>query len=170
MVARHFRSNDPAVDRAAVVEQQPASEAVRFRSFLNAISTGGAAFIEASKGGDRRGIDDAIEELDHAPQIDEKTEALRDELKSLLLRMKGFDASAKPQGGGAATRQRERDNQRARDKAAQALSSDFKAWQEKVIELIKTDGKKYGLKLREPDPSKTEPSNKTNSSDGKQGR
>jgi rhomboid protease GluP len=161
MVARHFRDGQPLIDQAAMVEQQPDNEALRFRSFLNAISTGEAAFVNASRSGDKSGIDKAIEELDHAPQIDEKTEAVRSELKSLLLRMKEFDASAKPQGGGA--------RPRARGKEGQALDSDFKAWQEKGIELIKTEGEKYGIKLREPDPSKTD-SSSANSSNNKQGK
>ena len=160
MVARHFRNVEPAVNQAAIVEQQPANEALRFHSFLNAISTGQDAFVEASVNGDKSRLDDAIEQLDHAPQIDEKTEALRSELKSLLVRMKELDASAKSQGG-AATRQR------ARDKEAHGLGSDFKAWQEKLIEFIKTEGKNYGVKLREPDPSKTNSSNKTGSSNSK---
>jgi rhomboid protease GluP len=151
MVARHFRDGGPAIDQAALVEQQQDNEASRFNSFLNAMSTGETAFVKASRNGDKSVIDNAIEQVDHAPQIDEKTEALRSELKSLLLRMKEFDASAKQGGGGG--------RRRARDKEGQALGSDFKAWQQKVVELIKSEGKKYGIELQEPDSSKTGSSN-----------
>jgi membrane associated rhomboid family serine protease len=150
MVARHFRDSEAAIVQASTVEQPQDNEGLRFNSFLNAMSAGEAAFVKASRNGDKSGIDDAIEQVDHAPQIEEKTEALRNELKSLLIRMKEFDTSPKQGGGG---------RQRVLDKEGQALGSDFKAWQAKVVELIKTEGKKYGIELQEPDSSKTDSSN-----------
>lgn len=134
MVARHF--NDQRY--ATLVRQLPNTDASSFSSYLEAISKGEEAYVDASNKGDKSKIDSALAQLENAPKIDDKTEALRDELKSLLGRMKELDATAKP---GANS------NQSATVKEERKLDADFKAWQKKVVELIKTEGAKYGIKL-----------------------
>jgi membrane associated rhomboid family serine protease len=150
MVVRHFRDNEPAINRSAMLEQLPGEDAARFDSYMNTLVAGQKAFVDAFNNGDKSGIDNAIEQLDHATQIDGKTEALRVELKSLLIRMKEFDTTTK-QGGSQ--------SQRALDKERQKLGSDFGAWQKKVIELVETEGEKYRGRLVKPVPSRPASSN-----------
>jgi Rhomboid family len=146
MVARHFRDAEPALDQAAMVEQLRNNEASRFNSFLDALSTGDEAFVKAFNDGDKRGIDSAIEQLDKSPQFGEKADAVRNELKSLLMRVKNTDAAPK-----------QRASQRGQER--KKLLIDFEEWRKQIIELIKTEGENYGVKLREPDSSKTDSSN-----------
>jgi rhomboid protease GluP len=143
MVARHF--NDQKY--TALVRQSPNTDAISFNSYLEAISKGEEAFVDASNNGDKSKIEGAIIQLNNAPKINEKTDALRDELKSLLTRMKELETKAK-QGGNAPPRSSEKEKQK--------LDSDFEAWQKKVVELIKTEGAKYGIKLTNP-PEKDSP-------------
>ena len=137
MIARHF--NDQSY--TAVARQMPQNDAIKFRSYLEAISKGEEAYVDASNNGDKGKIEGAIAQLENAPKIDEQADALRDELKSLLTRMKELETTAK-QGGGAPPRSSEKEKQK--------LDSDFEAWQKKVVELIKTEGAKYGIKLTDP--------------------
>jgi rhomboid protease GluP len=137
MVVRHF--NDQKY--TALVKQPPNTDAISFNSYLGAISKGEEAYVEASNKGDQSKIEGALTQLDNAPKINEKTDALRDELKSLLTRMKELETTAKP-GGGAPSRSSEKEKHK--------LDSDFEAWQKKVVELIKTEGAKYGVKLTNP--------------------
>lgn len=151
MVARHFRDPLPQLNQPGMIEQQPQDDAAKFASYLDALSAGEEAFANAFFKGDKSGIDPALEQLERAPQIDEKTEALRNEAKSLLMRVKGFDTATKPGAGQRA--------QEARGKERQKLNSDFESWQKKAVELVKTDGAKYGVRLREPDESKPDSAN-----------
>jgi membrane associated rhomboid family serine protease len=143
MVARHFRDYHPVVDQPATLEHAPEGDTSSFTSYLETLSTGDKAFVKAFNDGDKSGIDSAIEQLDHAPQLSEKSEALRNELKSLLTRVKDADVAAKQRGNG-----------RARDQERKKLLIDFEAWRKKQVELIKTEGENYGIKLVEPDSPK----------------
>jgi membrane associated rhomboid family serine protease len=150
MVARHFRDDGAAIDRSVILGQLPNDDVAKFNSYLNTLVAGGKAFVDAFQNGDKSGIDDAIEKLDQATQIDVKREALRVELKSLLARMKAFDTTTKPVGS---------QSQRALAKERQKLGSDFGAWQKKVIELVEAEGGKYRVKVVKPGASQPESSN-----------
>jgi hypothetical protein len=140
----------PAIDRSAILGQLPNDDVAKFNTYLNTLVAGEKAFVDAFQNGDKSGIDDAIEKLDQATQVDVKREALRVELKSLLARMKAFDTKMKPVGS---------QSQRALAKERQKLGSDFGAWQKKVIELVEAEGGKYGVKVVKPGASQPESSN-----------
>ncbi len=124
MVWKHFHDPIPApVSEAAFSLPADKRELV---AYINALEAGETAFVRAYNDGDASGIDTAVEMLDRAPKITDEAGALRDELKSLLARVKGAAAPAKQQ-----TRQQAQ----ARSKEREKLRSDFEAWQQKQLKL-----------------------------------
>jgi membrane associated rhomboid family serine protease len=145
MVVRHFkdyisRPNNIPVQMAA------GDDASNALSYLNALSAGEGAFVAAYNKGDVSGIQPALEQIENAPRLDEEAEGLRNDLKSLLTRIKEF-TETKPEGQKPA---------QAREQKAKKnkLSSDFVAWQKKQLEWVKTHAEKYGIRLQQPDSSK----------------
>lgn len=124
MVARHFNDQMPAPVRETMFEQSPERNALR--SFVNALGAGETAFVNAFNEEDASGIDGAIEELDRAPHVNDKSDALRDELKALLARVKELATAPKPQ-----------ERQRERALIREKLRLDFQAWQKKEVEWVK---------------------------------
>ncbi|HEV7843901.1 MAG TPA: hypothetical protein VGO69_09390, partial [Pyrinomonadaceae bacterium] len=76
--------------------------------------------------------------------LDDETDALRKDMRSLLVRVKEFNAVAEPSPPG-------RQQQLERARAQQKLDADFVAWNKRYQEWAETDSKKYGVKLQAPD-------------------
>lgn len=142
-VARHFHDYDSALNPAATNESVASNAQASAISHLQALGAGETAFINAFDREDVSGIETALEQIDRAPRLDEKTENLRGELKSLLVRVKKF-TETKPEG---------RKQMQARIKEKQKLRADFTAWQKKQFEWIRTEGANYGIKLQQSDTS-----------------
>ncbi|MBA2732764.1 MAG: rhomboid family intramembrane serine protease [Acidobacteria bacterium] len=149
MVARHFNRYDSSSLPATMNEQATAGDASGAIAHWNALGAGETAFVNAFNDGDVSGIDAALKQIDSAPRLDEKTENLRGELKSLLARVKSF-VESKPEA---------RKQAPARNKERQKLSTDFTAWQKKQLEWVSTDAESYGLKLQEPNTPQPDSSN-----------
>jgi membrane associated rhomboid family serine protease len=145
MVARNFNDPLPVPIREQVGEQLTAGEADSPTSYLNSLSTGESAFIKAYNDGDLSEVDGAIESLNRAPKLDDKADVLLNDLKSLLTRIKEFTALAKPSN---------RKQAQARGVEKQKLAIEFKSWQEKRLEWIKTEGSKYGIRLLDQNTGK----------------
>jgi rhomboid protease GluP len=134
MVARHF--DDPKykhVEQAARGQLEN-DRVLPVQSFLQAIYAGDEAFVRAFNDGNTGNIKNALEALDKAPHLDDRTEVLRNELKALLTRVKEF-AEAQPAN---------QKPSQAPAKERDPLLNDFKAWRKQVEAWIKTDGQKYG--------------------------
>ena len=146
MVGRNFSNNRSSPDQVAMLEQMRKNETSKFTTYLNALGTGDEAFVNAFNNGDNSGISDAVRQLDEAPPVDEKTDALRDELKGLLTRVDELNTKGKTDG---------RALQQAREKDRKVLLIDFQAWRKRRRDLIKTEGGRYGVRLKEP-PAQTD--------------
>jgi rhomboid protease GluP len=145
-VARHFKEYDSPSGRAAMRETNDGGDASQAISHVNALNAAETAFVKAYNEGDASAIEPALSELEDAPRLDEKSEGVRNELKSLLTRMKEF----------ISTNAAGRKPSRAREEEKKKLFNDFVAWQKKYLEWLKTDGAKYGIRFKEkPDAPET---------------
>ena len=146
MVVRHFHEM-PLDPEAAASRSLPVGRE-QVDAYLKAIRDGQKAFVRAFNDEDTSAIDPAIVALDGAPRIDEKTGALRDELKALLARAREEAASPEQRETGRRERLRE----------------DFESWQEENIEWAKANQEKYRLQIDkdepQPPPAKGSPSKK----------
>ncbi|MFN2456126.1 MAG: rhomboid family intramembrane serine protease [Pyrinomonadaceae bacterium] len=136
MVARHFRDRLPNIatnDESSGLFQM--SDSTKFIAYFNALNEGQQAFVSALKDRNANATTHAIEALDKASPPDEKTDALRNELRSLLVR--ALDIAAAPPA-----------KQRARKQELQ-LIKDFQGWQKNFKQWLDTDSAKYGLQVQE---------------------
>jgi membrane associated rhomboid family serine protease len=154
MVWRNYSGPPLDLNNASVPQLVPGQGAADFASNLNAVNAAQTAFVKAINKGDSGDVDRAIEGLDGAPRLDDETDALRNEIKSLLVRVKEYNALAQP-----SPPRRQQELVRAREQ--QKLYADFVAWNKRYQEWAETDSKKYGAKLKEPEPAND------NSSQGK---
>lgn len=140
--------NGPPLDlhNVSIPQLVPGRGASAFATNLNAVNLAQTAFVKAINEGDSGDVDRALEGLDGAPRLDDETEALRNEMKSLLVRVKEFNARAQP---ARPTRQQ----RLVRAEEQRKLSADFIAWQKKYEEWAKTTSEKYGAKLKEVAPA-----------------
>jgi membrane associated rhomboid family serine protease len=136
MVVRHFHDKPPTPLQELSDEQM--SERADVEAYFNAINAGQQAFVIAMNDGDYSTIEDAIRGLGDAPSLDDKADSLRKQLIHLLAGTREL-AQMKPE---------ERQGPRARQQRT-ALLEDFEAWSRNFKDLIKTDGEKYGVTMRE---------------------
>lgn len=99
---------------------------------LKAIKDGEAAFVEAFNDGNLSKLEPAIKTINDAPPLDKNADAFREELKTLLervrkLRVAEQDATSSP--------------------SAQQLAEDFQSWQKRNTQWFKTEGPKYRLTI-----------------------
>ncbi len=142
MVARHFHDKLPRVATAnGSPVSLPFSDAPKFLAYFNALNEGQQAFVNALKDKDADAASQAIEALNKTPPLDEKTDALRIELRALLLRAREFAVAPPKQLATARARKQE-----------QALITDFQTWQKNFRQWLKTDSAKYGLEVQETTP------------------
>jgi rhomboid protease GluP len=159
MVWRTYTGPPLDLSNVSMPQLVPGSGARDFASNLNAVNLAQTAFVKAVNEGDSGDVDRAIEGLDAAPRLDDETEALRSELKSLLVRVKEFNARAEP---ARPTRQQ----RLTRAGEQKKLGVDFIAWQKKYEQWAETTSAKYGAKLQTLAPANDNSTN-GNSSKGK---
>ncbi len=136
MVALHFPKSLPQDEerRASSSQETPVA------AYLNATNEGERVFIAAFNEGDFREIDSVTEKLKKAPRLDDTADALRNDLISLLERVRQLPPP--PQGKSA----KADNNIRAQ---REKLIKDFQAWQDRHINWAKENSTKYGLKIDE---------------------
>jgi len=146
MVARHFKEYPQEASNAnASSGVLPFNEASKFIAYFKASNEGQQAFVSALNNHDANAVGKAVKALDDVPPLDEQADALRNDLRTLLIRARGF-AVATPQ---------QLSNTRAR-KQGKELGDDFQSWQKKFREYIQTNSAKYGLELRETPPQEND--------------
>jgi rhomboid protease GluP len=146
IVWRNYNGPPLNLNNLSAPQLIPGAGASAFAANLSAVNAAQTAFVKAVNEGDSTDVDRAIEGLDNAPPLDDETEALRKEMRSLLLGVKEFNAKAQPQ---RPTRQQ----QRARDAQQNKLTVDFIAWQKKYEKWATTTSEKYGAKLKDVAPA-----------------
>ncbi|MBC7908871.1 MAG: rhomboid family intramembrane serine protease, partial [Pyrinomonadaceae bacterium] len=107
---------------------------------VKAINEGEEAFVNAFNTGDTSKIDSAIQTINDTPSLDKEADALRNELKTLLERVRELDS---PKG---------KDGKPQPSANRVQLLSDFEAWEKKNTQWVKTAGQKYGLRVDEAKP------------------
>lgn len=137
MVARHFRGTPPSprnLSPDVLFNSGPDTT-----SYSDALNGAQRVVINVLRAWDASGADDAAKALDAAPNFDGKADALRNELKQLLMRAQALAKIPPDQREGARARAQHEE-----------LGQDLMAWVEKRNAWIKSDGEKYGIKLAEP--------------------
>ena len=118
--------------------------------YLEALNGAQVVVQNALNGQDVGGAEASEKALDAAPKLDEKADALRNEMKQLLTRAQEL-AKIPPN-------QRQRQRSRAQ---REELRKDFDAWVERRDQWVKNEGANYGIELVEPQkPDDKEPDNK----------
>ncbi|MGA9995272.1 MAG: rhomboid family intramembrane serine protease [Pyrinomonadaceae bacterium] len=150
-VARHYKGPPPSLSNASMKKMLPGTgnSAV---AFLKAINEGEEAFLAATNEGKTDKMDQAITSIQNAPRLDEQSGKLLDELKPLLERARD-----------GANDKRSKPLERAQQK--KALLLDYQAWQERLLQWVKTEGNKYGLVI---DTSKADGNAPGDSTNGQQ--
>jgi membrane associated rhomboid family serine protease len=141
MVWRNY--NGPAVSLSPEALQRvlPGQNTSVIPAYVEAMNAGQKAFTTGLNKMDVAEIDRAIKQLESVPSLDAKPDAIRNDLKALLVRAREF-AAQKPE---------QRQNARAQAQLKELLT-DYQAWEKSFDEWVKTDGEKYGLTLSEPSP------------------
>jgi hypothetical protein len=127
--------------------------AANFVANLNTVNEAQAAFFKALVDKDASEIDKALAALDSTPHVDAETDALRGDLKSLLLRAQDYASGA----GGPVQRK----EAKARQKKGEMIFQDFQAWHQRYDNWTTNESEKTGVKLVQNAPANQ------NSTDGK---
>jgi len=108
-------------------------------NYINALNGGQEAFAAAINDGNVEYATSALGALDAAPHLTEESDKLRDDLKPILARARDY----------APVNRKEKQTQKESDEGERLLA-DMDAWNERYVAWVKTEGKNYGLALREP--------------------
>jgi membrane associated rhomboid family serine protease len=132
-VARHFNAYAPAPGGARRVGAGQPSPAA---AYAGAINTGQAAYHAALGQGDASAAAIALQKIDAARGLDDQTTAMLKELRSIVERARDYAAlDAKERATPRAGMIRER------------LEADFKAWEARSDNWVKTEGARFNLGL-----------------------
>lgn len=145
LAALAHRQN-PAADARSPSNSELAARnhrAAIFDANKSAFGAGEVAGINALKTGDVTGIDPTIAQLDKTERFDDQTDALRAELKSLLVRAAKYVNDRQP------PRKMTPDGVAEQRK----LIDDFKLWQTRYDNWFLTEGKQFGVQRPQPTPA-----------------
>jgi membrane associated rhomboid family serine protease len=130
MTAKHFRDWAPS-NLVAQPAPATASENPAYLLYAKAMNDGQEAFVVAVHDRNAGNVNEAIRELEQAPQLDEKSNELRDQLKLLLLRaQKSVTAPTPARGKNAAGADAE-------------LTREFALWRTEYNSWLKTSGRNH---------------------------
>lgn len=132
LVARNFRSTLGVAENVL----PPESDSPKVAAYLDALNDAHRAFIRAFDERDAKKLDDAVKKLDEAPHLDEQSDALRDELRKLLVRERAFISLPQQQ-----------QQTRAALAEQKKILEDYKVWIEQRREWVKREGDRYGIEL-----------------------
>ncbi|MDQ1522882.1 MAG: hypothetical protein QOE47_806, partial [Pyrinomonadaceae bacterium] len=108
-------------------------------NYINALNGGQEAFAAAINDGNVEYAGQALAALDAAPHLTEESDKLRDELKLILARARDY----------APVNRKQRQTRKEAAEGEQLLA-DMNKWSERYVAWVKTEGKGYGLTVREP--------------------
>jgi membrane associated rhomboid family serine protease len=145
MVALHFPKQLTKTEtEASTLDPLRSEEAIKFSSNNDALGVAESALLKSLNDNDTGDIDEAVKALDNAPQMNDETTAVRNEMKALLARAKAFVAQAPPSRQPPA---------RARVMEQQRLLLDTQAWQKKYEQWFRNEAKQLGLHLEDAPPA-----------------
>lgn len=144
-VARHFDAHAAALDGVRPVGAQQSSSVA---AYAEAINAGQAAYHAALAQGDANAANVALQQIDAARGLDDQTTAMLKELRAIVERARDYAAlDAKERATTRAAMIRER------------LEADFKSWETRSDNWVKTEGEGFGLGLN-PDATPRAPDEK----------
>ncbi len=142
MVWRNFDGPAPSLSGSSLQRGLTGSGRAA-AAHIEIINEGNEAFTRAYNQGDTSQIDPVIAKIDNAPSLDKEADAFRAELKNLLIRARDPALNPEKEKPPRPSPQREQ------------LLEDFKSWEKRNLEWVKTEGQKYGLVISTTDnPSK----------------
>ncbi len=107
--------------------------------YLDAINEGQRSFRKSLNETDPEATEQAINKLENAPRLNDKADALRNELKELVVRARDYTSLPA----------KERETKPSQLQLQQLLT-DFQGWQDRFREWVKTDGgQKFGIVFTE---------------------
>jgi membrane associated rhomboid family serine protease len=134
-VARHYDRSLASLTTATGT--QPASVAT-VEGYVEAINAGQEGYRAAVERNDAVAADASLQKLDASRGLDERTGQMLKELRALVVRARAY----------AALDAKARDAQAGKD-ARRQLEADFKAWEERSDNWVKSEGEKVGIELRD---------------------
>jgi membrane associated rhomboid family serine protease len=148
-VARHFDGPAPRLGNARRIAQAQPEPVAAFTDAINA----GQDSVHAALGkADVDATSTALQKLDAAKGLDDKSAQILKDLRALVVRAHDY----------AALDAQERTSTRGQ-MIAQRLDADFKAWEANSDNWVKTEGDKFGVGLR--DDATTQPQSPPNEKD-----
>lgn len=152
MVWRHYNGPKPSLS-ADSLRRGVTGSGPDVSSYLDAINEGQRSFLKSLNETDSQPTAPAIAKLENAPRLDDKADALRNELKGLVERAQAYTSLPA----------RERETRPAQLQLRELLT-DFQAWQERFRQWVKSDGSpKYNIMLPEPSPKQENSNSNSNS-------
>lgn len=143
MVALKFNRPLPAPEPPPAEEARAAVEVENVRAFVEAMNAGQAALSEFGGGRPDR-LSPAIRRLEQTPNLSERADALRDDLKTLLSRARDLA--------------RERNLPRAElRRRGEGLAADAAGWERRFDEWVATEGETFGIVLKAAPPAAQSP-------------
>ncbi|HKP73327.1 MAG TPA: rhomboid family intramembrane serine protease, partial [Pyrinomonadaceae bacterium] len=137
-VARHLGGVRPSLKNSQAQTAATNTLNANVISYVNALNEGQVAFAGAINDGNVELVDRTVAALDAAPRLGQEADKLRDDLKQLLVRARAY----------APVNQKERQTAKEAAQGKQLLA-DMDAWNERYATWIKTEGKNYGITLRD---------------------
>jgi rhomboid protease GluP len=140
MVVRHFDAPAPSLsnigERVKTVGSRPAPVA----PYVEAVNAGQNALMRFGRG-DAAGLAPALEQLEKAPSLSPKADALRDDLKGIVTRARDTAGEQKLKPA-------------EREQRMKQLSHDLGAWQDEFARWVEDEGAdfKVGIQKQEPRP------------------
>jgi rhomboid protease GluP len=141
MVERRFPARSLKDSESVAAQDAQAREraAKDFAANLDAVNEAQAIFFKALVDKDTSEIDKALAALDSTPHVDEETDAVRGDLKSLLARAKDYANEA----GGPVKRKETKEWL----KKGEVIYQDFDAWRQRYENWTTNEGHKTGVEL-----------------------
>ncbi len=139
MIVTHFHGTPPKFNNASLKGAFTNSGTRNLKAYIDATNLGQDALVKALDRRDAGELEMAMKALDNAPHLDDQADAVRDELKGLLVRAGEYANAPTP----------DKRTQRAAQEQQNKLAQDYKAWGEKLKAWITTAGERYGLTLKE---------------------
>jgi hypothetical protein len=125
-----------------LVQSQP-QDVDKFVSYVKAMNEAQETLYYALHDHDTSRVDNSLKELEAAPQLDDKSNELRDGLRLMMMEAKSLPANDKASGETKATQEK-----------VSALAVRFRLWSKEYSDWLKTAGRNYSglIEITEASP------------------
>ena len=138
MVVRHFDAPPPRLSNIGERVKSMGSKHPSVAPYVEAVNAGQSALIRFGRG-DAAGLAPALEELEKAPSLSPKADALREDLKGLV-------------AGALDTANDQKLKGPEREQRMKQLSHDLGAWQDEFAKWVEDEGAEFKLGIQKQEP------------------